>query len=452
VFFARVQYSFKEMDEAEGRMTAILQENLWGIRVVRAFARQEHERAKFGAGNRTYRDLWYRMIELMSWYWPISNMLTMGQQGLVLVVGGYFMARGRISIGTLYAYLAYVGMMLWPIRMLGRMLMDLGKALVSIGRVNEILDAPVEEDSSTGVPPMHSPSQDNGQDARATAVGRIVVRDLYFSHASVLPVQKQEHGRDAHATRQEHGRDAHATADAQAMVLEGVSLSVEPGQTLAIMGPSGSGKSTLVSLLLRFYDYTEGSITLDGVELSSLSRHEVRSRIGVVLQEPFLYSRTLRENIKHGRTRAADEEMIAAASAAGVHEAIVQFERGYDTLVGERGVTLSGGQRQRVAIARALLKDPPVLILDDALSSVDTQTEAAILAALEQRRGRRTTIVIAHRLATLMRADRTVVLDRGRVVQNGTHAELLQQDGLYRRLWEIQNRLDEDLATAEETA
>ncbi|MCE5326014.1 MAG: ABC transporter ATP-binding protein/permease, partial [Planctomycetaceae bacterium] len=441
VFFARVQYSFKEMDEAEGRMTAILQENLWGIRVVRAFARQEHERAKFGAGNRAYRDLWYRMIELMSWYWPISNMLTMGQQGLVLVVGGYFMGTGRISIGTLYAYLAYVGMMLWPIRMLGRMLMDLGKALVSIGRVNEILDAPMEEYPVAQA--FQSVSQEP-QPGKAVPPGRIVVQDLYFSHASVSPVQKQEHGRDAHATQK--------GPDAQAMVLAGVSLSVEPGQTLAIMGPSGSGKSTLVSLLLRFYDYGQGSITLDGVELSRLSRHEVRSRIGVVLQEPFLYSRTLRENIKHGRTRAADEEMIAAASAAGVHEAIVQFERGYDTLVGERGVTLSGGQRQRVAIARALLKDPPVLILDDALSSVDTQTEAAILAALEQRRGRRTTIVIAHRLATLMRADRTVVLDRGRVVQNGTHAELLQQEGLYRRLWEIQNRLDEDLATAEETA
>jgi ATP-binding cassette subfamily B protein len=229
-------------------------------------------------------------------------------------------------------------------------------------------------------------------------------------------------------------------------VLQEVSLSVPAGSSIALLGPSGSGKSTLVNLLLRLYDYDTGSITIDGMELKELDRKYVRSQFGVVLQEPFLYSKTLRENVKLGRHTASDEEMIAAASLAAIHGTFEGFEQKYETLIGERGVTLSGGQRQRTAIARALLRDAPILVLDDAMSAVDTHTESEIIEALKGRRGRHTIILIAHRLSTLMHADRIAVMDKGRIVQLGTHDELVAADGLYRKLWQIQSALEEDLS------
>jgi len=234
-------------------------------------------------------------------------------------------------------------------------------------------------------------------------------------------------------------------AHGEGKVLDGVSFRVAPGQTLALLGPSGSGKSTIVNLLLRFNDPDAGSILLDGREIRTLGRKAVRSQIAVVLQEPFLYSKNLRDNSALGRASAAEEEIVRAASIARVHDTIVEFEQGYETLVGERGVTLSGGQRQRVAIARALLEDPPVLVLDDALSAVDTDTETMILEGLERESRRRTTIVIAHRLSTLMRADSILVLDKGRIVQQGSHETLVTQDGPYKRLWRIQCDLENEL-------
>jgi ATP-binding cassette subfamily B protein len=228
-------------------------------------------------------------------------------------------------------------------------------------------------------------------------------------------------------------------------VLRNVSFEIRPGQTLAILGPQGSGKSTIVHLLLRLYDYTDGSIRIDGRELTELSRRFVRSRAGVVLQEPFLYSKTVEENIRVGRAAAERKELMAVTAEACMAESIESFEKGYETMVGERGVTLSGGQRQRVALARALLRDPDVLILDDALSAVDTTTEARILDALRSRRGRATTIVIAHRLSTVVHADRILVLDHGRIEQQGTHKELVQKEGAYARLWNIQGALEDEL-------
>jgi ATP-binding cassette subfamily B protein len=223
-----------------------------------------------------------------------------------------------------------------------------------------------------------------------------------------------------------------------------VTFDVPAGQTVAILGPSGSGKSTLMQLLLRLYEYEQGSIALDGRELRSLDRSFTRGQMGVVLQEPFLYSKSLQDNISLGASHSNDG-VVEAASAAAIHESILSFKKGYDTLVGERGVTLSGGQRQRVALARAILKKPTILILDDALSAVDTRTESLILSALRHRRGRQTTLVIAHRLSTLMQADRIIVLERGQVVQSGNHQSLLAEEGLYRRLWRIQSTLEEDL-------
>jgi ATP-binding cassette subfamily B protein len=302
-----------------------------------------------------------------------------------------------------------VNLFLWPMRMLGRILTELGKATVAIGRIGEILEHPREAGTAAEA------SLRTELPGEAPWLGEIAFSEVGFVHAD--------------GTR----------------ALDGVSFHAPPGATLALLGPSGSGKSSIVQLLLRFYDAQQGRILIDGRSISDLPRKEVRSRIAVVMQEPFLYSKTLRENIRFGRRTATDDEIVEATVTASVHESIAGFEGGYDTLVGERGVTLSGGQRQRVALARALLHRPAVLILDDALSAVDTETESLILEALRERRGRQTTILIAHRLSTLMHADQILVLDEGRIIQRGTHHELARADGLYRRLWRIQSELEENL-------
>jgi len=405
VFFRRVRISFKKVDEAEGRMTSTLQENLTGIRVVRAFARQDHEMEKFDDRNATHRNLHYRLFKIMAGYWSLSDLLCMGQKALVVAAGGYWLATGRMQVGTFYFFLAAVNMFIWPVRMMGRILTDLGKAMVAIGRIGEILHHPRESEPVEAAELAAIPG----------AGSEIVFDRVTFTHGG-------------------EGR-----------VLDELSLRAEPGQTVALLGPSGSGKSTIANLLLRFYDPDEGAIRIDGVDIGTLRRQSVRSMIAVVMQEPFLYSKTLKENIRLGRKSAVEPEIIEAAATACVHDAIEEFDQGYDTLVGERGVTLSGGQRQRVALARALLDEPSILVLDDALSAVDTDTEAAILDALRQHGHSCTRIVIAHRLSTLMHADQILVLDQGRVIQRGTHEELAREDGLYRRLWTIQTALEEDL-------
>jgi ATP-binding cassette subfamily B protein len=410
IYFRRVKHVFLEVEKAESEVTDIVQENLTGIRVVRAFARQDFEREKFAGPNRRYRDRTLRLLRLMSWYWSISDLVALSQIGLTLVVGARWIAEGRLTVGVLFAFLAYLGMMLWPVRQMGRVLTDLGKTSVAMTRIREILLMPREAEPAAPFLPLDRPFS-----------GRIVVRDLCFSHAGPASAAG--------------GRGA----------LDGVSFELRPGETLAILGPSGSGKSTLAHILLRLYDYDRGSVQFDGRELSSLPRRWVRSQIGTVMQEPFLFSKSVRDNLLLGGGDAPDHEVEAAARAAGIHDTILSFEHGYGTLVGERGITLSGGQRQRVAIARAILKRPPLLILDDALSAIDGETEALILGALRERRGRAGTILIAHRLSTVAHADRVIVLERGRIVQSGTHAELAARDGLYRRLWQIQTSVEAEL-------
>ena len=396
-YLGRVRAVFREKDEAEGRLTSNVTENLVGIRVVKAFNRQDHEIDRFRTSNEDYRALDERLYRIFARFWSLSDLLCFMQQASVILIGAWLLVTDRILVGEFYFFFAAVGMFLWPVRMMGRILAELGKATVAVERIEEILALPVEADPPDATTPPRSD-------------GRIEIRDLVFSHAEDAPV------------------------------LRGVDLDVAAGETVAIVGPSGGGKSTLINLLLRFYDPDGGTISLGGVDVDSIPRAVLRGRIAAVLQQPFLFSRTIRDNIRLSAPEADDAMMEAATIDASIHESIQRFESGYETVVGERGVTLSGGQRQRVAIAQALLQDPDVLVLDDALSAVDTETERTILDAIRSRRGRHTTLIIAHRLSTLREADRIVVLAEGRVTQQGTHRELRDAPGLYQRLWEIQDR------------
>jgi len=292
-------------------------------------------------------------------------------------------------------------MLLWPVRQLGRILADMGKASVALSRIDEILQEPVE------YPPEPA--------ARPEITGRVEFKDVHFAY----------------------GDDRE--------ILNGISFTAERGMTVAILGPTGSGKSSLVHLLSRLYDYTAGSITVDGVELREIDKKWIRSHIGFVLQEPFLYAKTVKENIGLAGRSDGDSEVFEAARDAAVHDDIEKFDKGYETLVGERGVTLSGGQKQRVAIARALITGNPILVFDDSLSAVDTETDVAIRRALLKRSKNATTFIISHRVTTLSSADLILVLDDGKVVQSGTHEALMRQDGLYKRVWGIQNSLEDDL-------
>lgn len=409
LYFRTVSERFRAKDEAEGRLTAKAQENVAGIRVVRAFGRQAFERDEFRARNAEHRDADVRLFDGLARFWALSDLTCLLQLLLVLVAGLALVAGGSLGTGDFFFFLFATNMYIWPIRHLGRMLADLGKATVAIERLHEVLDCPAEEpadavDDSAAVP---------------LPAGPIRFEGIRFAYPGGAPV------------------------------LDGVDLEVGAGETVAIMGPSGAGKSTLLSLLLRFREPDAGCITVGGEDIRTLTRSRLRRRMASVLQPPFLYSRSIRDNVAIVRRDATPAELAEAADRAAVHDTVERFVHGWDTVVGERGITLSGGQRQRLAIARALLSEADVLLLDDSLSAVDSATERRILDAMRSRRGRRPTIVVAHRLSTLAAADRIVVIEGGRVAAQGTHAELVSQDGLYRRLWAIQAELeDEERATA----
>lgn len=401
LFFGRVKAAFKKSDEAEGRLSTVLQENLTGVRVVRAFARQEHEEKKYEQRNTEYRDLTMRLIRLFAMYWCSNDFLAMFQMGVVLVGGTMFALAGSLSIGDLVVFITVNGMLLWPVRALGRILADMGKAVVAITRIQEILDEPTEYPSEPGSKP--------------SIKGRVEFRNVKFAY------------------------------NEEREILKGISFVAEPGTTIAILGPTGSGKSSLVHLLARLYDPTEGEILIDGEPLREIDKKWIRSNIGFVLQEPFLYAKTVKENIGMSHRTFTDEAVFEASRDAAIHDVIERFQEGYETFVGERGVTLSGGQKQRVAIARALITGNPIMVFDDSLSAVDTETDVAIRRALLRRARSATTFIISHRVTTLAGADLILVLDEGRIVQSGSHAELMGQSGLYRRVWQIQNSLEDEM-------
>ena len=401
VFFLKVKKAFREADEAEAELTTVLQENLTGIRVVRAFANQSYEIDRFDEKNRVNRDKLYHLIWLLACYWSASDFLAFLQIGLVLVSGAYFTAQGEITMGTMVLFSTYIGMLVWPVRQLGRILTDMGKALVAAERLQEIFDEPKEN------------LVENNQQPPIT--GQIIFEGVSFGYEPGQPV------------------------------LENLSFSVEAGQTVALLGHTGSGKSSLVHLLARLYDYEGGSITIDGVELRTIDKKWMRKHVAVVSQEPFLFAKTIRENITLASGEVSDEELYAICQQAAVHDVILNFDQGYETLVGERGVSVSGGQRQRIAIARALITHSPIVIFDDSLSAVDTETDVAIRNALEKRSHRATTFLISHRVTSLSGADLILVLDHGKIVQRGTHEELMGMDGPYARIWEIQNTLEAEM-------
>ena len=403
-FFKRVTKAYEAYQEQEAILSTTLQENLSGVRVVKAFARQDYERQKFENDNWEKFVRGRRLLLMHSLFWPVSDIACGFQMLAGFFLGAMMTINGTITVGTYIAYAGLVVWLIWPMRNLGRLIVQTSTGLVSFGRVMKIIEQ------------VREPLETAKYRPQGVLLGELKFEGVSFEYNQNAPVLKD------------------------------ISFECQPGEKLALMGSTGSGKTTIVNLLPRFYEYTGGHIYLDGVELKDYPRKYLRNQIGIVEQEPFLFSRTLRENITYGVGRDVEQEEIeSAARAASIHEVIESFPDGYNTLVGERGVTLSGGQKQRVAIARTILKNPRILILDDSTSSVDTETEAVIRAALEQLMKNRTTFIIAHRVQSVMNANLILVLDKGQVIQKGTHEVLLEQEGVYRQIYDIQTRIEVEL-------
>mgnify|MGYP005890967485 CR=1 FL=1 len=402
LFHNKIRARFTECDENEGVLSTIAQENLTGVRVVRAFGREKFERDRFEAQNNKYTECWISLTRTLSDFWAVGDFTSCLQILLVVVLGTVSCVNGNLTAGEFVSFSLYNTMLIGPVRRLGRIISEMSKAGVSIDRLGEVLEAETEQDAP---------------DAAEAPMDK----DIAFENVSF------HYGED--------GPD----------VLENVSFTVPAGKSFGILGGTGSGKSSLLLLLCRLYAPTEGKITVGGVDIADMPARYVRENVGVVLQEPFLYSRTIMENIRMIDPRMSEEQVHEAARIACVHDVIEGFENGYDTVVGERGVTLSGGQKQRVAIARMLMQNAPILIFDDSMSAVDTETDASIRAALKHRRESTTTFIISHRITTLCEADKILVLEHGKLVEQGTHEELIAKPGLYRRIARIQNALEEEL-------
>lgn len=398
IFYSRARKSFKKCDEEEGVLSTYAQENLTGVRVVRAFGRERYERDKFEKQNVYYTSLWVKILRFMSAYWTSLDLIAAVQGMVLLVIGVVFCINNDLSAGNLVAFISYNTMLMGPVRQLGRIISNMSRAGVSINRIGEIMNADEEEYGEAGE----------------------LSGDIEFNNVGF-------------------------TYEAGKQVLHDVTFKIPQGSTLGILGSTGSGKSTLMYLLDRLYPITEGTITIGGRDINDISPATIRSNIGFVLQEGYLYTGTIAENIAIAGENLSQDDIQHVAEAACVDENIRSFAQGYDTIVGERGVTLSGGQKQRVSIARTLVRKTPYLIFDDSLSAVDSETDAAIRARLAREFGGATVILISHRITTVMRADNIIVMEGGTIVEQGTSHELLQKNGIYRQIYDLQMSLPDEL-------
>lgn len=401
VYFKYIKKKFEFIEEVEANMTTALQENINGVRVVKAFAKERFEIEKFDKKNDQFRHESRKLTNAIGFYWGISDLLTMLQYTLTVGVAILLSSKGEISAGDYIAYSMYIGMLVWPIRGLGRIIGDFGKATVASRRIDEVLDVPTEY----------------GKDGSLTPVieGKIEFDNVIFKFD-----------------------------DTEQHLLNGVNFTIEKGETVAVIGKTGSGKSTIANLLVRMLDYQDGHIRIDGVDLKDISKQWIRRNIGIILQDPFLYAATVYDNISIANKGLSQTEIQNAAKTASIHQDIMTFDKGYETLVGEKGTTLSGGQKQRLAIARMLVLNKPVMIFDDSLSAVDTQTDINIRQALKSRNKDLTSIIITHRITTAKEADKIIVLENGRVSAIGKHDDLIDKSPLYKSLWDIQGALEEE--------
>lgn len=400
LFFKKAKKIFLECDVAESKMTTVLQENLNAMRVVKAFHQEQREIDKFEEYNEEYRKKYFDLMHALGIFWSGTDLLCLSQILLMIVMGVTMALNNEITAGTFFVFLMYESMIIWPMRQLGRILADMGKVSVSITRIEEVLQEPCE-DLEQGVRPE-------------------IQGDIVFEHVSF------------------HYEDSPVE------ILKDVSFHIPKGSKVAIMGATGSGKSSLVHLLTGIYDYQKGSIRIDGVEVKEIAKAWLRKHVQIVLQEPFLFSKTIYENIHLADLHADKTDIEKAAHMASIHDTIMQFDQGYDTAVGEKGVTLSGGQKQRVAIARTLLSHSPIIIFDDSLSALDTKTDRTIQEALDAMDDSLTTLMITHRVSSASKADIILILQNGEIAQMGRHEELIRQEGLYQRIYEIQTNGGED--------
>lgn len=388
---------FEEADVEEGKLSAVVQENLTGVRVVRAFGRELFEKERFEKQNHDYWKMWIRMDWVLAWFWAIGTLLLSLQTMIVVVLGAVFAVRGEMLAGEYIAFFSYNIMLTWPIRLLGRLISGLSRSEIATDRIRYIMNS--------------EPEKDEGKKLKPEMTGDIVFNNVSFAY------------------------------DESKEIVKDVSFRIKGGTTVGILGGTGSGKSTLMHLLNRLYELPKdnGSITISGVDIKDIEVGYLRENVGMVLQEPYLFSRTLAENIALGGTNAEIEDIKEAAGTASLLETIENFKEGFETTVGERGVTLSGGQKQRTAIARMLIGKSPIMVFDDSLSAVDAETDAKIRKGLLEKGKNSTVIIISHRITTLMAADNILVLDKGRLVESGTHDELIKNTGIYRKIYDIQS-------------
>jgi len=400
LYFRKVEKMFNEIEKNEAIMTTHVQENVSGARVVKAFANEAYEVEKFRKLNRNFTDSDFGLVKKMALFWSSTDFISFIQFFIIAIIGIVYASRGIISVGVYTAFLAYAGNIIWPMRQLGRLVGDFSKTVVSISRLDHII-------SNEG--------EYVGEEGKLTPeiMGNVEFKNVSFKFQ-----------------------------DSKEDQIIDINFEVKKGETIAIIGKTGSGKSTLMNLLIRLLDYQKGQILIDGVEIKDIEKHHLRKNVGVILQEPFLFSKSIEDNIKISDASSDITRVSNVAKIAKVHNDIMNFEKGYETLVGERGVTLSGGQKQRVAIARMLLKPKPILVFDDSLSAVDTETDIQIRRALNQEWKDSTVFIITHRITTASEADKIIVIEDGKIKESGKHEELIKRNGLYKNIWEIQSQIN----------